>query len=123
MNGDQRIHAVVNGDTKQMVQYAEELGLQLKRENLSTSQIRNVFESVKKMEMKKFDPNELMLLKPKLAYSAARPGAKRGARTLREILSKAIDYVGDDEEKFGNFCDFFEAILAYHRAAEKRVIG
>ena len=35
---------------------------------------------------------------------------------LKEILTQAIDRVGDDQKKFNRFVDFFEAILAYHKA-------
>ncbi|RLC17334.1 MAG: type III-A CRISPR-associated protein Csm2 [Deltaproteobacteria bacterium] len=118
----QTIKEIIKGDTKKLVQEAERMGehfrnLKAKRKELTTSQIRNVFGSVKKMEMKGFDANELRLLKPKLAYAAYRPGAKDGTRDLRTVLSTAIDCVEEDKEKFENFCNFFEAILAYHRAA------
>ena len=71
------------------------------------------------MEMKGFKENELLLLKPKLAYAANKPGAKQGIRDLREILSMAVDCVGDSDDKFENFYNFFEAILAYHAAGGK----
>ncbi|OQY56344.1 MAG: type III-A CRISPR-associated protein Csm2 [Desulfobacteraceae bacterium 4572_88] len=111
------IKRIIDGDSKTLVAEAERLGNQLKENGLTTSQIRNVFGSVKKMEMKGFNADELRLLKPKLAYAASRPGAKPGTKTLRSVLSDAIDCVGDGEDNFLNFCNFFEAILAYHRAA------
>jgi len=133
-----KIHKCIEGDTKEMIAYAqivgEYLGKRLKRkkdggemdkdESLSTSQIRNIFGEIKEMEMggfnKKYIEKRLLLLKPKLAYAAARPGAKKGTRVLRDILTSAIDDVleeGITKDKFENFCKFFEAILAYHRAA------
>ena len=59
-----------------------------------------------------------MLLKPKLAYVAARAPRGREASTekLRDALTQAIDQI-DDYNKFKNFVDFFEATLAYHKAA------
>ena len=114
---DQTIKIIIDGDTKKMVEKSKILGKHLKEEGLTTSQIRNVFGAVKKMEMKGFQEKELLLLKPKLAYASSRPGAKLGTKDLRTILSRAIDYVGDSPERFENFCNFFEAILAYHRAA------
>jgi len=111
------IETIINGDTKQMVKTAKDLGYQLKESGLTTSQIRNVFGSVKKMEMKGFQEKEFLLLKPKLAYAANRPGKKEGVRELRDVLTLAIDAVESDPKKFENFCNFFEAILAYHRAA------
>ena len=112
------IKKIIEGDTKSLVKEAELLGKHLKQKDLTTSQIRNVFGSIKKMEMKGFKEQELLLLKPKLAYAASRPGAKQGIRDLKEILSTAIGYVENSRERFENFCNFFEAILAYHHAAD-----
>jgi len=112
-----KIRQIIEGDTKALVREAEELGTQLKNSDLTTSQIRNVFGSVKKMEMRGFKEKELLLLKPNLAYAASRPGSKRGTKDLRKVLSTAIDFVGNNDMFFENFCNFFEAILAYHRAA------
>ena len=111
------IKKIILGDTRSLVEKAEVLGEHLKQKGLTTSQIRNVFGSVKKMEMRGFKEQELLLLKPKLAYAANRSGAKQGTKDLRKILSTAIDFVEDSQEHFENFCNFFEAILAYHRAA------
>jgi len=116
------INLIINGDSKTLVTVAEDLGKRFNSKKLTTSQIRNVFNSVKNMEMKGFNEKELLLLKPKLAYAASRPGASTGTRELRTVLSDAIDCVEGKEENFVNFCDFFEAILAYHRAAEKKLI-
>lgn len=113
------IEQIICGDAKKLVAEAKALGGSLKKKELTTSQIRNVFGSIKKMEMKGFKENELLLLKPKLAYAANKPGAKQGIRDLREILSMAVDCVGDSDDKFENFYNFFEAILAYHAAGGK----
>ena len=94
-----------------LVTAAEVLGRKLAR-NLKTSQIRKVYSAVKKIQMEGFNRNELIMLKPKLAYAAAR---KSEVGDLRDTLTKAINEV-DNEEKFKNFVNFFEAILAYHKA-------
>ena len=98
-----------------LVKEAEQRGQQLAR-NLTTSQIRNIYGAVKKMQMKGggLDTHKLLMLKPKLAYAAKRHGG--GVDTLKEVLTQAIDLVGSDSKKFNRFVDFFEAILAYHRA-------
>ncbi|MFQ3610511.1 MAG: type III-A CRISPR-associated protein Csm2 [Fimbriimonadales bacterium] len=98
---------------------AEEVGRQVKTEGLTTSQIRNIYGMVKKMEMRQGMSDwhhELVMLKPKMAYAAARATGK-GAKTLAHVLSTAIDAVGEDREMFKRFVDLFEAILAYHKAA------
>jgi len=113
------IDRLIGGDTVQLVKVAEELGRHLKGRGLSTSQIRSVFGLVKKMEREKpFNKDELILLKPKLAYAAARHPRQVG--DLKDVLTMAIDAVGDDDARFRCFVDFFEAILAYHRAAGGR---
>jgi CRISPR-associated protein Csm2 len=104
---------------KPLITAAEVLGPRLKGGNLTTSQIRNVYGWVKQMELRGFDAREFVLLKPKLAYAAARANAE-GARELKDVLSWAVEEVGEDEHRFARFVDFFEAILAYHKAAGGR---
>ncbi len=95
-----------------LVTAAEALGRKLAR-SLKTAQIRKVYSAVKKIQMsREFNRNELIMLKPKLAYAAAR---NKSVEELKVALTEAIDHV-DDNDKFKNFVDFFEAILAYHKA-------
>ena len=107
-----------------LVNEAEKLGRQIsdRRSGITTSQIRKVFNAVRKIQMKvqigeEFQQNELILLKPKLAYVAARAPGPRKANTekLKDVLTQAIGLV-DNDKKFQNFVAFFEAILAYHKA-------
>lgn len=102
-----------------LVKEAEKFGKQLAR-NLTTSQIRNIYGAVKKMQMKggELDTHKLLMLKPKLAYAAKRHGG--GVETLKDVLIQAIDFVENDSKKFNRFVDFFEAILAYHKDAGGR---
>ena len=118
---------VITEGGEALVKEAERLGKQLAR-NLTTSQIRNIYGAVKKMQMKgELDTHRLLMLKPKLAYAAKRHG--RGVDMLKDALTQAIDFVerkqidlSEEEqakkkqEKFNRFVDFFEAILAYHKA-------
>ena len=97
-----------------LVAAAEDLGQTLKNRGLKTSQIRKIYGAVKKIQMSDdFQRNDLVMLKPKLAYAAAR---NREVTDLKDALTQAIDKV-DNEKKFKNFVDFFEATLAYHKAA------
>ena len=118
---------IQQGDTYLAVKYAQDLGERLATQ-LTSSQIRNVFTTARQIEMNwpvRAEGNEvqravrqLVLLKPKLAYQASR--AQKGTfgmRVLRDLLAPAIDLVGEDRDRFQNFMDFFEAILAYHTAA------
>ena len=108
------IKRAIEGDAEKLVATAQEIGYYLARQRLSTSQIRNIFGEVKRMETSGYDRNRLILLKPRLAYAAGRHGG--AVKDLRDVLVTAIDAV-DDAEKFGYFVNFFEAILAYHREA------
>jgi len=108
-----------------LVKWAEGIGTGLARQ-LTTSQIRNIFGTVRQIEMhwgpkataqqRKHAARQLILLKPKLAYQARRERGS-GVQQLAKVLIPAIDLVGEDRERFQNFVDFFEAILAYHTAA------
>ena len=119
------VRTIITGDTKALVDTAEKLGSDLKRGGLTTTQIRSIFGLIKKMEHRDFSSDELLLVKPKLAYAAARHN-KAGLTKLRDVLTKAIDVVveADDRsvqaERFKQFVNFFEAILAYHREAGGR---
>ncbi|MDE0424992.1 type III-A CRISPR-associated protein Csm2 [Candidatus Poribacteria bacterium] len=98
-----------------LVTAAKDLGNRLQRRRLKTSQIRKVYGTVKKIQMSdEFRQNDLIMLKPKLAYAAAR---NNEVADLRDALTQAIDKVGGDPQRFKNFVDFFEATLAYHKAA------
>jgi len=96
------------------------------KKRLSTSQIRAIFDEVRQIEaLWSQDPNQairrLYLLKPKVRYRAGKEKGK--VEDLAKVLEPAIDIVltGPDEGTkytyFRHFVDFFEAILAYHRAA------
>lgn len=115
---DQELDQIIAGDAKKLVEVAERLGEDFAN-GLSTSQIRTIFGEVKRLQMKgQFNQQsirELILLKPKLAYQAGRHD-KTKVPQLAKVLSRAIDRVGSDQKRFENFVDFFEAILAYHRA-------
>ena len=111
-----QVRRAIHEGGRALVDLAEQVGKQVKNQGLTTNQIRNIYGLVKKMEMKGFDPHELIMLKPKMAYAAARASG-RGAKTLSEVLSYAIDAVDSDASNFARFVDLFEAILAYHKAA------
>lgn len=110
------------------VKRAEEQGkfLAKGRDQLSTSQIRAIFDEVRQIEAlwaqdAKQAIRRLSLLKPKMQYRARKEGGK--VRDLVRVLEASVNEVlkGTDEKAkhtyFRNFVDFFEAILAYHRAS------
>lgn len=117
--------AVEKGITKDFIDQARRFWDDKCRVNAVTrSQIRSVFNSVKRMEMQG-DPNtpELQLLRARLAYAVVRTEKrnKKNYREFAEIIEGGINAVGEGEdtkERFRRFCQGFEAILAYHRAAD-----
>ena len=98
--------------SKELVEEAEKIGEHLAiRRKLSTSQIRNVFTRIKE----RYDPVQINLLRPKLAYAAGRH--PRQVKDLQRVLDKALQKIRAEraEEDYKGFRNFFEAILAYHR--------
>ena len=119
MNEEFFSQAVANGIDQTFIQAADQFGRDISR-RVTTSQIRSIFGSVKKMEMGgEADMATLLLLKPRIAYAASR---NRSLDTLKTVLTRAIDAVDkaqdkeQRQERFRRFCQGFEAILAYHRA-------
>jgi CRISPR-associated protein Csm2 len=83
------------------------------REKLSSAQIRNVLDKIQRM--KDYNKDQLQLLRPLLAYVAGKDRTPdKKLKHLQEIMDKAITRV-DDDKKFTNLRNFFEAIVAYHR--------
>lgn len=74
---EKRIEKILGGDAFELNKYAEELAqsyMPEKGEKLSTSQIRAILTEIQKM--KEFNPTQLQLLRPKLAYAAGRHKGK-----------------------------------------------
>lgn len=108
--------------SKKLVDIANDLGKRFASENkkqkITTTQIRNAYGTMKKLEMEMINwdvrkLHQLQLLKPRLAYAAGRHKGT-GVKDLKTVISKAIDCV-DNQETFIRFCQFFEAIVAYHK--------
>lgn len=112
-----------------LVKEADTLGRELKGLNLATGQIRALFGEVRQIEgqwslgeeSRQKALRKLILLKPKMAYRAKRERG-RGVQELVSVLDPAIDLVTGEsdaakqDQHFGRFVEFFEAILAYHKA-------
>jgi len=115
---------IAEGDTKRLIERARQIGKALKDARLSTAQIRGIFGTVRRIEMRWTEKaskeareqamRQLLLLQPKLEYQAKRQKQVEG---LKNVLIPAIQQVQGDRERFGRFVEFFEAILAYHVAA------
>lgn len=113
---------VAGADYELLVHRAAEWGRQLAQRNLRMAQMRRVFGEVKRLQMR-WEPARLRMLRPRLAYIAARAGG--GGAFLRDILTAAIDTVfqapGPEQEKrFRVMADLFEAVLAHYTELERR---
>ena len=122
---------IAEGDVGTLIDAAKRVGSQL-APTLTTSQIRNIFGEVRRIQMTwsaTTDVEEargafrsVVLLQPKLAYQANRDNKSRGVKDLQTILDPCLDLIRTAEEPkrllyFQRFVDYFEAILAYHKAA------
>ena len=96
---------------------------------LTTNQLRKFFGEVKRQQMNGYSEADFVLLKPKLAYAVGRTKGASKIKDFYEVMSNAIDIVAkeQDEKKaalyFKNFIKIFEAIVAYHKAAEEGKIS
>jgi len=106
---------------QESIDFAEEFGEYLAKSKFTTSQFRNVYGEIKRIQLKGYEENktEFLLLKPKLAYASSRANTP-GAKAFEAVISKAHNQVLTDSDgelkRFENFCDLVEAILAYHKA-------
>jgi CRISPR-associated protein Csm2 len=105
---------------RDLVQHCEKLGPELKRKKLETNQIRKFLDAINQIKAdlsnRSFEDMEVevVLLKPKLAYAAARQDA---VKLLSKVISAAIDKVRSKED-FERLVQLMESIIAYHKAVE-----
>jgi CRISPR-associated protein Csm2 len=113
---------IKEGSSPEMIEACEFIGRFMahagKNDNqaLTKSQIRNVFGEIKRIQIKGFENEKksFYLLKPKVAYNAGRHN-KLGILVFKEYFNLAHACV-ENASDYEHFCDFFEAILAYHKA-------
>ncbi|WRH67234.1 MAG: type III-A CRISPR-associated protein Csm2 [Planktothrix sp. GU0601_MAG3] len=117
---------------RDLVKHAQEFGPHLKNQKLETNQVRKFLDAINRLKVKiaqnadqsekdieqknqkvfnKIEP-EIVLLKPKLAYAAAR---QQAAKPLSSIMSVAIDKVHSLED-FERLVQLIESTIAYHKA-------
>ncbi|MFN6569884.1 type III-A CRISPR-associated protein Csm2 [Dendronalium sp. ChiSLP03b] len=109
--------------TRDLVEDSEELGRELAKK-LKTTQIRKFLDTVNRLKAQLADKgfteeikSEIILLRPKLAYAAARqPGSMDSLQQVLEAAIKKIEYLDD----FNRFVQLIESIIAYHKASGGR---
>lgn len=110
---------------RDLVKHAEQFGPELKRRRLETNQVRKFLDALNRLktilaqteekdEGTKFAKieTEVVLLKPKLAYAAAR---QKAAKPLSKVMSAAIDKTHSSKD-FDRLVQLVESIIAYHKA-------
>jgi len=115
------------------IDYTEDLGEYLcdlderqrtGRDALTTSQIRNFFGEIKRIQNVgiKQETSAFLLIRPKLAYATARAKQRNAYsriimfRNVVELAYKNVDTQSEELPKhFQNFVDFLESTLAFHK--------
>jgi CRISPR type III-A-associated protein Csm2 len=117
--------AVKEGLDREFIETALELARAL-GPGISAGQFRSVFGEVLRQEARGVDAARLLLLKPRLAYLAARSGRSE-VKELRAVLERGLEAVCAEEisaeeqkERFDRFAQCLEAILSYQRVYERR---
>jgi len=100
-----------------LVEIAEKLGKYLKNSGLKTTQIRKFLDGIRRLDIqfnsgKQFLEDQVVLLKPKLAYAAGRNSA---VRPLMDVLQPAITAGSRSYSDFKKLLSLIEAIVAYHK--------
>ncbi len=106
------------------VTFANNFGQYTAQKKMPTSQIRNVFGEMRRIQMRGFnlERTAFILLKPKLAYAVKR-NRNDIMRDFYWFFEKAHDAVSLNdvgaEIRFDNFISLVEAITAYHKFYER----
>ncbi len=107
---------------RELVTHAEKFGKELRSQRLETNQIRKFLDAINRSKAKLAgDSNsefstieaDVVLLKPKLAYAAARQDV---VKPLSKVISAAIDKVTSKAD-FERLVQLVESIIAYHKEA------
>lgn len=104
---------------RKMVDQSAQFGAELKRQRLETNQIRKFLDAINRLKSKLVGSQfseieaEIVLLKPKLAYAAARQNV---VKPLNKVMSTAIDKV-ESKADFERLVNLVESIIAYHKEA------
>jgi CRISPR-associated protein Csm2 len=117
---------IIKGPDREMIEFTNKWSKYMKDDGLTTSQLRNFFGEVIRIQSKGAlrSKNDILMLKPKIAYAASKEssGSKEGLKTFKDIMIKALDSIiqvmendKDFEHRFRNFHLLFESLLAYHK--------
>lgn len=108
---------ILRSADKDLVDFAERAGEFMAKNGLTNSKIRSIYGEIKRIQMGEFEKEKssFYLLKPKVAYALGRDDKNEGLKLFKLIFDKCYGDV-KDQTTYRNFCNFIEAILAYHKA-------
>jgi CRISPR-associated protein Csm2 len=113
---------LVEYPVRDMVKHAQSFGSALAND-LKTTQVRRFLDAIKRLNTELAKSNEfseieteVLLLQPKVAYTAAR---HKAAKPFSTVITAAIDKVHNRED-FIRLVQLIESIIAYHKAAGGR---
>ena len=123
-----RLHSLEKIVAEEMVEMAEKMGASLAK-SLKINQIRRFLDALRKIEQEFYQVSmfqnpqgleriryNLTMLRPKLAYAAARD---KNVKPLMTVLEPAIKAAAaNPKDNFEKLLRFMEAIIAYHRYYE-----
>lgn len=111
---------IVDGITRDAVAFAEEAGKYMAQNKLTTSQIRNIYGEIKRIQMGEFEKEKtsFFLLKPKIAYAVSRQD-NAGIKFFQNFFNEAFAAI-ENGTHFEHFCELMEAMLAYHKSNNGR---
>ena len=115
--GDYQSQWITSSADSALVDYAEKAGKFMAKRGLTNSKIRSIYGEIKRIQMSEFEKEKsaFILLKPKVAYALGRDANNDGLKLFKEIFDLSSTDV-TNQKSYQNFCNFMEAILAYHKA-------
>ncbi|PIV22766.1 MAG: type III-A CRISPR-associated protein Csm2 [Deltaproteobacteria bacterium CG03_land_8_20_14_0_80_45_14] len=103
-------------DAAKIVEISDDVGKRLKEADLKINQIRRFLDEVRQIESDlkrgRFNPDRIILLRPKLAYAV---GRQPKVKDLMNVLDPALQSGAKSEENFNKLLRLIEGIVAYHR--------
>lgn len=107
------VPAIIGGDVEKLVSTAKSIAKMLVNERVKSTQMRKAYAPI--VGLTTYDERarrQLYMMLPRLAYQSRRHG---GLALLLKVCERAVELI-DSNAKLENFKDFFEAIVAYHKA-------
>jgi CRISPR-associated protein Csm2 len=119
-----------DGIESDAVDFAEYFGKYLagvdnRREGMTTTQIRNFFGEIRKIQMKTVakSKGDFAMLKPRMAIAKVRATKDNSNNRIKDFERSVVLFydkieknTDQTEQQFQNFADFIEAVVAYHKA-------